>query len=179
MSSTGVAFILQRDLEEFETHLAEYLGVKHAIGLGNCTDALMLAVRAAGIRPGDEVIFPSHTMVISPSAIYWLGTTPVSVDCGSDHLIDPASVRNAITPRTKAGCFGLAAAVNFYPAKVLGCFGDMDDGVRPRVFRRMGLRAGFSSLVGDQHCLRTMYGLDEQAVIVTVLTAGGVPSLQQ
>lgn len=55
----------------------------------------------------------------------------------------------------------------------------MDDGVRPRVFRRMGLRAGFSSLVGDQHYLRTVYGLDEQAVIATVLTACGVPSLQQ
>lgn len=162
------AFILQRDLEEFETHLAEYLGVKHAIGLGNCTDALILAVRAAGIGPGDEVIFPSHTMVASPSAIYWSGATPVPVDCGSDHLIDPASVRNAVTPRTKAilpvqlngrtcdmdamqaiadehglliiedaaqglgsmyrgkkaGSFGLAAAFSFYPAKVLGCFGD-------------------------------------------------------
>ncbi len=96
------AFIMQADLERFERNLATYLGVRHAIGLGNCTDALIAALRAAGIGPGDEVIFPSHTMVASPASVFFLGATPVPVDCGPDHLIDPASVARAITERTKA-----------------------------------------------------------------------------
>ena len=162
------AFIMQRDLEQFEANLASYLGVKHAIGLANCTDALVIALRAAGIGPGDEVLFPSHTMVASPSSIFFVGATPVPVDCGPDHLIDPDSVRRALTSRTKAimpvqlngrtadmdaigtlarehglvivedsaqglgskfkgrfaGTFGVAGTFSFYPAKILGCFGD-------------------------------------------------------
>src|SRR3954465_15473866 len=96
------AFIQQRDLVEFEEHLASYLGVKYAIGVGNATDGLIMAFRAAGIGPGDEVIFPSHTMVASPASAAHCGATPVAVDIGSDHLIDPESLRAAITPRTRA-----------------------------------------------------------------------------
>ena len=96
------AFIMQRDLEEFERNLAAHVGVKHVVGMANATDALHLAVRAAGIGPGDEVIFSSHTMVATASAIYFAGATPVPVECGPDHLIDPASVAAAVTPRTKA-----------------------------------------------------------------------------
>jgi dTDP-4-amino-4,6-dideoxygalactose transaminase len=162
------AFIQQRDLVDFETHLAEYMGVKHAIGVGNATDGLIMAFRAAGIGPGDEVIFPSHTMVASPASAAHCGATPVPVDMGPDHLIDAVAVEAAVTPRTRAilpvhlngrtcnmdpilaiarkhdllviedaaqalgskhkgrmaGTFGLAAAISFYPAKILGCFGD-------------------------------------------------------
>ena len=162
------AFIQQRDLAEFEQRLAAYLDVKYAFGVGNATDGLMMAFRAAGIGPGDEVIFPSHTMVASPAAAVHAGATPVPVDCGPDHLIDPRAVEAALTPRTRAilpvhlngrtcameplleiarrhglviiedaaqalgsrykgrhaGAFGLAAAFSFYPAKILGCFGD-------------------------------------------------------
>src|SRR3954471_6315505 len=96
------AFIQQRDLVDFETHLAEYLGVKHAIGVGNATDGLIMAFRAAGIGAGDEVIFPSHTMVASPAAAAHCGAPPVAVDMGPDHLIDPAAIEAAITPRTRA-----------------------------------------------------------------------------
>ena len=60
------AFIQQSDLLEFEQHLASYLGVKHAFGVGNATDGLIMAWRAVGLKAGDEVIFPSHTMVASP-----------------------------------------------------------------------------------------------------------------
>lgn len=162
------AFILQKDLEDFERNLAIYLGAKHALGVGNATDALLIALRAAGIGPGDEVIFCSHTMVATAAAIYFVGATPVPVECGPDHLIDPAAVEAAITPRTRAimptqlngrtcdmdslqaiadrhglliiedaaqglgskykgrcaGTFGIASAISFYPAKVLGCLGD-------------------------------------------------------
>ncbi|MDF1502340.1 DegT/DnrJ/EryC1/StrS family aminotransferase [Roseisolibacter sp. H3M3-2] len=162
------AFIQQQELVDFERHLAEYLGVKHAIGVGNATDGLIMAFRAAGLGPGDEVIFPSHTMVASPASAAHTGATPVPVDMGPDHLIDPAAIEAAITPRTRAilpvhlngrtcamdpileiaerhglmiledaaqalgsrykgkyaGTFGVASAISFYPAKILGCFGD-------------------------------------------------------
>ncbi len=96
------AFILQRDLAQFEENLARYLGVKYVVGVANATDGLLLALRAAGIGPGDEVIFCSHTMVATAAAIHFSGATPVPVECGADHLIDPAAVEAAITPRTKA-----------------------------------------------------------------------------
>lgn len=96
------AFIMQRDLEEFEQSAAEFVGAKYALGVGNATDGLLLAMRAAGIGPGDEVIFCSHTMVATAAPIHFLGATPVPVECGPDHLIDPAAVAAAVTPRTKA-----------------------------------------------------------------------------
>ena len=96
------AFILQRDLERFERDLADYLGVKHALGVGNATDGLLLALRAAGIGGGDEVIFCSHTMVATAAAIHFCGAKPVPVECGRDHLIDSNAVECAVTPRTRA-----------------------------------------------------------------------------
>ena len=96
------AFILQEDLVRFERNLAAYLGVKYALGVGNATDGLLLALRAAGIGPGDEVIFCSHTMVATAAAIHFAGATPVPVECGEDHLIDPEAVERAVTPRTRA-----------------------------------------------------------------------------
>ena len=96
------AFILQKDLEEFEQNLAEYLGIKHVIGVGNATDGLFMLARAAGIGPGDEVIFCSHTMVATAAAMHFTGATPVPVEAGWDHEIDPSSVENAITEKTKA-----------------------------------------------------------------------------
>jgi dTDP-4-amino-4,6-dideoxygalactose transaminase len=95
------AFILQRDLVEFESAIAGYIGVKHALGVGNATDGLLYAFRGAGIQPGDEVIFPSHEMVAGPAAIYYAGGVPVPVDIGDDRLIDIAAVERAITSRTR------------------------------------------------------------------------------
>jgi dTDP-4-amino-4,6-dideoxygalactose transaminase len=96
------AFILQEDLARFERNLALYLGVKYAVGVGNATDGLLFALRAAGIGPGDEVIFCSHTMVATAAAIHFAGATPVPVECGDDHLINPKAVESAVTPRTRA-----------------------------------------------------------------------------
>jgi dTDP-4-amino-4,6-dideoxygalactose transaminase len=96
------AFIQQRDLEEFETRLAAYVGAKHVLGMANATDALHLALRALGIGHGHEVIFCSHTMVATAAAVYFAGATPIPVECGADHLIDPSKIEQAITPRTKA-----------------------------------------------------------------------------
>ncbi len=96
------AFILQEDLVRFERNLAAYLGVKYALGVANATDGLLFALRAAGIGAGDEVIFCSHTMVATAAAIHFAGATPVPVECGDDHLIDPRAVEGAVTPRTRA-----------------------------------------------------------------------------
>ena len=181
------AFILQKDLEEFENKLAEYCNVKHAIGVANGTDAIWLSLMAANIGPGDEVIMPSHTYVASPAAVKFVGADPVLVECGYDNLLDPEHIEQAITDKTKAimpvqlngrtcdmdsiiniansnnlliiedsaqglgskykgkmaGTFGLAGTYSFYPAKVLGFFGDggavvTNDGEIAKKIRSLG-----------------------------------------
>ena len=64
------AYILQRDLVEFEDALKDYLGVKHALGVADGTNALIIGLKAAGIGPGDEVIVPSHTYIASAASIH-------------------------------------------------------------------------------------------------------------
>ncbi|MFC1525488.1 DegT/DnrJ/EryC1/StrS family aminotransferase [Candidatus Latescibacterota bacterium] len=96
------AFILQRDLVEFEERLAEYVGAGHCIGVANGTDALIISLRTSGIGSGDEVIFCAHTYVATAAAIHFVGATPVPVECRADHLIDPSAVRLAVTDRTRA-----------------------------------------------------------------------------
>jgi dTDP-4-amino-4,6-dideoxygalactose transaminase len=96
------AFIAQSDLRDFEQHLAKYTGARYALGVSNATDGLHIGLRAAGIGVGDEVIFCSHTMVATAAAIHYAGATPVPVECDPDHLIDPTSVKAAITSKTKA-----------------------------------------------------------------------------
>ena len=110
------AFIMQQDLRDFEQHLAEYTGAKFAIGVANATDGLHIALRAAEIGPGDEVIFCSHTMLATAAAIHFAGGTPIPVECGADHMIDPASVAAAITSRTRA----------IMPTQLNGRTSDMD-----------------------------------------------------
>ena len=96
------AYIMQADLADFETDLAAYLGVRHAIGVADGTMALLMSLRAAGIGSGDEVIVPSHTFVASAAAVHHVGATPVLVECASDHLIDAGSAAHAVTSRTAA-----------------------------------------------------------------------------
>lgn len=96
------AFILQAELREFEEQLAAFTGARFAVGVGNATDGLHLALRAAGIGPGDEVIFASHTMVATAAAIHFTGAQPVPVECGADHLLDARAAAAAVTARTRA-----------------------------------------------------------------------------
>lgn len=114
--SSGGAFIMQEDLLEFELKIANYTGVKHAIGVANATDAMQLLLKAGGIGIGDEVIFCSHTMIATASAITFTGAIPIPIEAGADHLIDADLIIKAITPRTKA----------IIPTQLNGRVADMD-----------------------------------------------------
>lgn len=96
-------FILGPNVSALEAELAEWLGVRHAIGCASGTDALHLALRAAGIGPGDEVITPPFTFIATAEAIAYVGATPVFVDVDARSFnIDPGRVRAAVTERTRA-----------------------------------------------------------------------------
>jgi dTDP-4-amino-4,6-dideoxygalactose transaminase len=95
------AYIMQKDLTDFEAELAAYLGVKHALGVADGTMGLLLPLMAQKLEPGDEIIVPSHTFVATAAAVHHAGGTPKLVDCGPDHLIDPNSAESAITSRTR------------------------------------------------------------------------------
>ena len=74
------AYILQKDLTDFETNLAKYCDVKYAIGVANGTDAIWLALEAAGIGEGDEVILSSHTYIATAGAVAFVKAKPVPVE---------------------------------------------------------------------------------------------------
>lgn len=94
--------VLRQQLRDFESHLADFVGVKYAVGVNSCYHALHFALLAAGVGPGDEVITVAHTFVATISAIVHTGATPVMVDVAADYNMDPAAFERAITPRTKA-----------------------------------------------------------------------------
>ena len=96
-------FILGPEVEAFEHEIAEYLGVKHAIGVNSGTDALAISLRALGVGPGDEVITTPFTFFATAESISNVGAKPVFVDIDEPTFnIDPERVEEAITERTKA-----------------------------------------------------------------------------
>jgi len=162
------AFILQRDLEEFEAQLAEFVGVKYAYGVADGTNAIVIGLRALGIGSGDEVIISSHTYVATAAAVHMVGATPIPADIDENFMLCAQSVESKINDRTRAimptqlngrcanmkalgevankyqliiledsaqglgakylgqsaGTFGKFGTLSFYPAKLIGCFGD-------------------------------------------------------
>lgn len=96
-------YILGPELEAFENEFANYCGAGHCVGVGNGLEALVLALRAAGICPGDEVIVPSHTFIATWLAVTACGATVVPVEpIPAGFNIDPSGIEAAITPRTRA-----------------------------------------------------------------------------
>lgn len=95
-------FILGEPVEAFEQQFAELCGVRYAVGVNSGTDALVLALRAVGVGPGDEVITVPNSFVSSTTCICLVGARPVFVDVGGDYNIDPAKIAEAVTARTKA-----------------------------------------------------------------------------
>ena len=104
-------------VKKFEEELAEYLDGKHAVGVGNGTDALQIAYMALGVGPGDEVITPAFTFVATAEAAALLGARPVFVDIDPlTFTLDPKQVEAAVTEKTKA----------IVPVHLYGQSADMD-----------------------------------------------------
>ncbi len=100
-------------LDRFEEEFAAFVGARHAVGVGNGTDALTLALRACGINDGDEVLVPANSFFATAEAVSNAGGRPVFVDVDAMTFhMDPEVAANAITPRTRAilpvHLFGLA-----------------------------------------------------------------------
>lgn len=95
-------FILGEQVSEFERQFAQMCGVRYALGVNSGTDALILALKALGIRSGDEVITTPNSFIASATCIRVLGAKPVFVDVRDDYNIDPDKIAAAITPKTKA-----------------------------------------------------------------------------
>lgn len=96
------AFIMQSDLADFEAALADYVGARHLVGVGNATDAMEMSLSVHGIGPGDEVLVSAHTMIATASAVASVGATPVPVDIGDDNLMDPSACAEVLNESTRA-----------------------------------------------------------------------------
>ena len=163
------AFILQKDLENFEKSLSKFLNIKYTLGINDGTNALILGLMANDIGYGDEVIIPSHTYIATAAAVKLVGARPIFADINKkDNLICIKSIKKKINKKTKAimpvhvngricdmqeikkiaknfslkliedgaqsigskylnqsaGYYGDCSTISFYPAKVLGSFGD-------------------------------------------------------
>jgi len=95
-------YILGREVQELETALAAYVGVKHCIAVANGTDALMIAMMSLGIQPGDEIITTPFTFIANAEMIKLLGAIPVFVDIDPmTYNIDATQIEKAITAKTK------------------------------------------------------------------------------
>jgi dTDP-4-amino-4,6-dideoxygalactose transaminase len=100
---SGSQFILGPAVERFESRFAEYIGVRHCVGLNNGTSALHMALVACGIGPGDEVITTPHTWISTSWAISYVGAVPVFVDIDPiTFTVTAEQVERAITARTRA-----------------------------------------------------------------------------
>lgn len=96
-------YIMGEHVRSFEEEFAGYLGVKYAVAVGNGTDALVIALRAAEIGPGDEVITTAMSFFATAEAISAVGAMPVFVDCEKDtYTLDPDKIKEKITKKTKA-----------------------------------------------------------------------------
>src|SRR5438128_604547 len=96
-------YVMGPMLKRFEGELAAYHGTKYAVGVGNGTDAIWLALMALGVGPGDEVITHPNTFFATAEAIWIAGATAVFVDCDpKTKCIDPSKIEAAITKQTKA-----------------------------------------------------------------------------
>ena len=91
------------EVAAFEREFAAYVGAEHACAVSNCTTALHLALRAAGVGPGDEVITVSHSFIATANSIRYCGAIPVFVDIQPETFnLDPARIAEVIGPRTRA-----------------------------------------------------------------------------
>jgi dTDP-4-amino-4,6-dideoxygalactose transaminase len=97
----GTAFVLGAETKEFETAWARAVGAAGCVGVANGTDALVVALKALGLKPGDEVIVPAFSFFATAEAVLWLGATPVFADVEDATLnLDPTDAEHRVSPRT-------------------------------------------------------------------------------
>ena len=96
------SYILGPEVTTFESQFADYCAVPHCIGVGNGTDALELALRAAGVQPGSDVVIPVNTFVATAEAVVRVGANVVLADCDDNFLLDPEQLAASMTARTSA-----------------------------------------------------------------------------
>ncbi|MFC9921434.1 DegT/DnrJ/EryC1/StrS family aminotransferase [Rhodococcus sp. NPDC127527] len=139
-------FVLGSRVERFEREFATYCGARHAVGVGNGTDAVEIALRSVGVGRGDEVILPANTFVATAEAVVRCGATPVLVDCDEDFLIDPALVGERLTSRTRAvipvHLYGQMARVEAVREAVGAEVAIVEDAAQAQGAERFGRRAG-------------------------------------
>jgi dTDP-4-amino-4,6-dideoxygalactose transaminase len=143
-------FILGPEVRTFESDLAAFCGARHVVTCASGTDALLLALRAMGVGPGDAVLCPSFTFCATAEVAALVGATPAFVDvdartfpvdlfglpadhaairsaAAADNLLvldDAAQSFGATCDNRRLGTFGVCTATSFFPAKPLGCYGD-------------------------------------------------------
>ncbi len=167
-------FILGAEVAEFEICFAELCGVRYAVGLNSGTDALILALKALGVGPGDEVITAPNSFVGSASCIALVGARPVFVDVNVDYNINPALIENAITSHTRA----------IIPVHLTGRPADMDaimgiaqrrslyvieDSAQAVIAEYRGKRVGGFGVAGcfSLHPLKTLNACGDGGVLTT------------
>jgi dTDP-4-amino-4,6-dideoxygalactose transaminase len=188
------AFIGGEEVGQFEAEYAAFVDVEHCVGVANGTDALELALRAAGVSPGGEVVLPANTFIATAEAVSRIGAVPVLVDVDDEYLlIDPDAVERAITPRTQAvvpvHLFGQTAFVErLLPLAREAGIPVVEDAAQSQGALRHGRPAGSLGLVagtsfypgknlgaaGDAGAVTT--NDDEVAERVRVLAAHGSPT---
>jgi len=157
----GMQLYQGRYVKELEERFAAYCGTRHAVGVGSGTEALMVALWASGVGPGDEVIVPSLTFIATPAAVAFLGARPVFVDVDAETCtMDVRQAEAAVTPRTKA----------VVPVHLYGQTADMERIVA--LARRRGLRVieDACQAVGAEYGGRRAGSLGDAAAFSFVFT---------
>lgn len=170
----GGQFILGSEVHAFEQRFAELCDVRFAIAVNSGTDALILALRALGIGPGDEVITVPNSFISSTSCIMLVGAQPVFVDVRDDYNMDPAQLEQAVTLKTKA----------ILPVHLTGRPADMDpisevarthglhlveDCAQAVLAEYQGRRVGSFGIIGcfSLHPLKTLNACGDGGVLTT------------
>ena len=164
-------YILGPEVEAFEREFAGYCGTRHCVGVANGTDAITIALQAAGVRPGDEVVVPSFTFYASVEAVACMGATPVFCDVDPETFcVTRATVEAALSERTRA----VVAVDLFGYLPPLGEIRELglpvvEDAAQAHGARRAGRRAGTLGDAGTFSFFpsKNLGGLGDGGAIVT------------